>query len=167
MLGGSSFDRFATTSNHLSRSTIDVYAYMFGSISVEKSPAGLLGSQRQRHSMNVPVAPIVHVVRLNVLENEAVWRLGPNALEREETRSVGQTVTAWFSYRDVRELRLSFAPTSFDSARYQCDLQLKHGTIRLVSTHYVGVGDFEDRAESYGPLVRGLVTCVAAAKMLC
>src|SRR4051812_48662478 len=73
--GGSPFNRFATTSNHLSRSTIDVYAYTFGSISVEKSPAELVGSQRQRHSMNIPVAPILHVVRLNVLENEAVWRL--------------------------------------------------------------------------------------------
>jgi hypothetical protein len=113
---------------------------------------------------------VAHAVRENVFENTIVWRLGrlgPEALEREETAADGKTRIFRIPYAEIRELRLSFAPSRFDSFRYRCDLRVGRRTISFVSTHYAGVGDFENRAESYGSLVRGLVERVAAANPSC
>jgi hypothetical protein len=75
---------------------------------------------------------------------------------------------ARFAYGDVKELRLCFDPTRFDTARHRCDLRLFNGgKVTLFSTCYLGVADFEDRAASYVPLVRALVARVAAASASC
>ncbi len=118
--------------------------------------------------MNAPLDPITHHVRVSALENETIWRLGPDALEREEIIAGGIGATVRYPYADIRGLRLSFAPSRADGGRYRCDLQLKQGTLAaIVSTHYAGVGNFEDRSATYGPLVRGLVARVAAANPAC
>ena len=117
--------------------------------------------------MNAPADPITHRVRVSVLENETVWRFGPDALEREEMAG-GKTLAVRYPYADIRQMRLTFAPTRFDSSRYRCEIQLRNGTLAaIVSTHYAGIGDFEDRSATYGPLVRGLVGRVAAANPAC
>jgi hypothetical protein len=118
--------------------------------------------------MNAPLDPITYRVRVSALENETIWRLGPDALEREEIIAGGKGATVRYPYVDIRALRLSFAPTRFDGVRYRCDLQLRQGTLAaIVSTHYAGIANFEDRSATYGPLVRGLVARVAAANPAC
>jgi hypothetical protein len=104
--------------------------------------------------------PIVHKVRANAFEGEAIWRLGADALEREEAGKGPRTLP----YASISELRLSYAPSRIDSARYRCDVTMKDGAAEVIlSTHYAGIGDFESRAATYVPFVRALVARVAAA----
>jgi hypothetical protein len=44
--------------------------------------------------MNVTTAPISHAVRASILEDEAVWRLGPDALERARGADAAAEVAA-------------------------------------------------------------------------
>jgi hypothetical protein len=102
--------------------------------------------------------------RTSVLENEATWTLAPDALERAEAGAPTQRLP----YRDIVELRLVYDPTRFDTNRYRCDLTPVTGRrATLKSTHYVSVGNFEDRAASYSPFVRELVRRVGEAAPRC
>jgi hypothetical protein len=113
--------------------------------------------------MNEP-APPTYVARANVLEHEAIWRLAPDALELQGGPTAGPDVVMRFPYRDIAGLRLSYAPSRVDSARYRCDLTMRSGgKVAILSTHYAGFADFEDRAATYAPFVRALIAKVAAA----
>jgi hypothetical protein len=68
--------------------------------------------------MNIAFDPITHVVRANVFETAVTWTLGPDSLEREDRPGM----VARLPYAEIAELRLSFAPSRFDSARYRCDV---------------------------------------------
>src|SRR4051794_14750951 len=103
--------------------------------------------------MNHPSAPIVHIVRANILENTVTWRLGPVGLECEDSSSPDRCLP----YGEIGSLRISYRPSRFDSARYRCEVNpTAGGMLTILSTHYVGIGDFEDRAATYSPLVREL-----------
>jgi hypothetical protein len=113
--------------------------------------------------MNEPASP-TYVARANVLEHEAIWRLTSDALELQGGPTAGPDVVMRFPYRDIVGVRLSYAPSRVDSARYRCDLTMRSGrTIAMLSTHYAGIADFEDRAATYAPFVRTLIAKVAAA----
>ena len=101
--------------------------------------------------------------RLSALEREAVWRLTPDALERAEDGGGAQR----FAYRDAIEVRLSFAPTRFDTRRYRCDVRLPSAAATIASTSYAGLASFEDRAGAYTPFVRALVARIAQAAPAC
>jgi hypothetical protein len=113
--------------------------------------------------MNEPASP-TYVARANVLEHEAIWRLTSDALELQGGPTAGPDVVMRFPYRDIVGVRLSYAPSRVDSARYRCDLTMRSGgTIAMLSTHYAGIADFEDRAATYAPFVHTLIAKVAAA----
>jgi hypothetical protein len=113
--------------------------------------------------MNEPTPP-TFVARANVLEHEAIWRLTPDALELQGGPTAAPDVVMRFPYRDIVGVRLSYAPSRADSARYRCDLTMRSGgKIAILSTHYAGFADFEDRAATYAPFVRALIARVAAA----
>lgn len=102
--------------------------------------------------------------RASVLEDEATWTLAPDALERVAAGAPALRLP----YRDIAELRLVYDPTRFDTNRYRCDLTTVGGRrATLRSTHYVSLGDFEDRAASYSPFVRELVRRVGEAAPRC
>jgi hypothetical protein len=114
--------------------------------------------------MNPPDATPTYIARANALEYEAIWRLGADAIELQGGPTAGPDVTLRFPYRDVVGVRLSYAPSRADSARHRCDLRLRSGQrLTILSTHYAGIADFEDRAATYVPFVRALVGRVAAA----
>jgi hypothetical protein len=114
--------------------------------------------------MNDVVAPPTYVARANVLEYEAIWRLTPDALELQGGPASGPDVVMRLPYRDITGVRLSYAPSRADSARYRCDLTMHTGRrLAILSTHYAGLADFEDRGATYAPFVRALITRVAAA----
>ncbi len=119
--------------------------------------------------MTMALDPSTHTVRGTYFEREQVWRLEPDAITCEGGGSTRAPAgVARFPYADVVELRLSFAPTRFDSQRHRCELRLADGrAATIVSTHFRAVGDFEDRSASYVPLVRSLVARVAAANPAC
>jgi hypothetical protein len=114
--------------------------------------------------MNEISSPPSYVARANALEYEAIWRLQPDALELQGGPTAGPDVVLRLPYRDIVGVRLSYAPSRFDHARYRCDLRMRSGQqIAILSTHYAGIADFEDRAATYGPFVRALIARVAAA----
>jgi hypothetical protein len=118
--------------------------------------------------MDIASVPEPHVARAGMLEPEAIWRLAPDALELTGGGTAGPGATVRFPYAEIGEVRPSFAPTRSDAFRYRCDVQLKSGLgAAILSTHYLRVGDFENRAATYVPLVRGLVARVAAANPSC
>ena len=130
-----------------------------------------VGNPRLRYNiaaMDMLTDALTHRARTSILEQETVWRLTPDALEREQVLKDGKGLTVRYPYQDIREIRLSFAPSRFDRARYRCEFQLKNGTlVSILSTHYAGFASFEDRGASYAPLVRGLIERVAAANPAC
>ena len=104
-----------------------------------------------------------HAVRANALEYEGTWRLLPDALELQGGPAVAADAILTFPYRDIVELRLSYAPSRIDHRRYRCDIRMRSGQrLAVLSTHYAGIADFEDRSATYVPLVRGLIARVAA-----
>jgi hypothetical protein len=105
-----------------------------------------------------------HTVRAGVLEHEAVWRLEDDALVLQGGPAAAADSVLRFAYGDIVQLRLSFEPSRVDAARYRCDVRMRSGQqVAIMSTHYVGFADFENRAASYVPFVRALVVRVAPA----
>src|SRR5262245_48848051 len=142
--------------------------------------------------MNIAAQQIVHSARSDMFQREAAWRLGPDALEREGgepaeapwwarlLRFYAWLIIPWgvrriekggserFPYASIRELRLCFDPSRFDSKRYRCEIRLSdRRKASIYSTHFVGVTEFEDRGATYAPLVSGLVAQVANANPFC
>lgn len=102
---------------------------------------------------------VTHPVRRSVLERETTWRVDGEALERSVDGA-----TERFALKDVRGIRVAYDPTRADSARYRCDLDFGKRSLRIVSSHYRGFADFEDRGASYSRLVRALVAGAERAK---
>ena len=142
--------------------------------------------------MTVSVGPITHAARANIYQHEAVWRLTPDALEREGgerakapwwarlMRAYLLLLVPWgldriekggparFPYRAIKELRLTFEPVQPDDTRHKCEVKLTNGErTGIYSVHFSGMNSFEDRAATYVPLVHGLVARVAAANPDC
>ena len=141
--------------------------------------------------MNDTASALTHASRANIFQTEARWRLGADALVREggeranapwyahAARIFLRVIFPWggiriekggparFPYAGITELRLSFDPTRFDTNRHRCDIKRNDGRTTIWSTHYVSVGEFEDRAATYTSLVRALVARVAAANPDC
>ena len=142
--------------------------------------------------MHASIDAITHTARSDMFQRAATWRLGPQALEREggqpadapwwahlmrnglfilvpwAIRRLEPGGSARFPYASIVELRLCFDPTRFDKARHRCGVRLADGQkASFYSSHFVSVGDFEDRAATYGPLVRGLIARIAAANPGC
>jgi hypothetical protein len=113
--------------------------------------------------MGATISSPTHVVRANALEFEGTWRLLPDALELQGGPTASADAVACFPYRDMMELRLSYSPSRIDHNRYRSDIRMRSGRrVAVLSTHYAGIADFEDRSATYVPLVRGLVARVAA-----
>jgi len=138
------------------------------------------------------MSSLTHASRANVFQREATWCLTADALERRGGEPADAPWSAhalrfylrllwpWsgiridrggparFPYREIAEIRLLFDPTRFDAQRHRCDITPRSGTrVSLWSTHYVSVGEFEDRGASYRPFVRALVAHAAAASPAC
>jgi len=141
--------------------------------------------------MNDTASAPTHASRANIFQTEARWRLGADALMHEggepaeapwwarALRIFLRVIWPWtgikiepggaarFPYASITEVRLSFDPTRFDTRRYRCDVRSSDGAGTLWSTHFAGVGDFEERAATYTPFVRALVARVAAVNPNC
>lgn len=124
--------------------------------------------------MNEPVPP-PYVARARMLDDEAIWRLAPDALELRggpldlrDSPAAGPDRIMRFPYRDIVQVRLYYAPSEYNVVRYCCALRLRTRMhighdLEIQSTHCTGIGSFEDRAATYAPFVRALIARVAAA----
>lgn len=61
-------------------------------------------------------------------------------------------------YKDIRSIRLQFQPYfRYRNNNYCCEITTPNGTFQILSTHYVGFAEFEDRSETYTPFVKAFV----------
>jgi len=106
---------------------------------------------------------VAHSARRSVLEQEITWTVDGVALIRTE-----KGIAKSYALTDVRAIRIAYDPTRVDQARHWCDVTFNSGFVqRIVSTHYCGFADFEDRGKSYSALVRALVAAVANINPAC
>ena len=99
--------------------------------------------------------------RASVIEkSEAVWRTTPGALERV---SEGGAVVFRVPYANIRSVRLAFAPGRFQTGRFLMELTGARSQLTLTNLHFKGFADFEDRSDTFFPLIREVVRGVAAA----
>lgn len=102
-------------------------------------------------------------VRTSVLDEETLWRVTDFALER-----VRKGVTQSIPLSSIQDIRIACDPTSADDARHWCKIRLATGdTLMVVSTHFRGFGDFEDRSATYTPFVRALIAGATRHNPLC
>jgi len=102
---------------------------------------------------------IAYAKRENVLEkDERRWVVETGGLRQSWPRNRDQLLP----WRDVREIRLTFAPTRFKPWRYKLTLRGPDGARVIDNAHFAGVGNFEDRSDSFRPFVLACVERVAA-----
>lgn len=107
---------------------------------------------------------LTHVARRSALEKETCWRLLPEGLE--ESRP--DRTTRFCRYADIVFVRLQHAPSRVDQNRFVCDLRTRDGgRFILVSSHYVGFAQFEDRGATYAVVVRELLARVGRENPSC
>jgi len=118
--------------------------------------------------MTTAAAPITYGLRANATEHEAIWTLEPDALTLTGGGALTAETVLRFPYRNVAEVQLSFAPTRADRGRYRCRVRMRSGqSVEIISTHYAGIMNFEDRSATYTPFVRELVARIAAVNPDC
>lgn len=93
-------------------------------------------------------------------KGESLWRAWPDRLEQLSPE--GDLVLT-VPYRNVRRVRLAFAPGRFQQTRYLMELSGQRSRLVLTNISFQGFGQFEDRSETFFPLVRQVVAGVEAA----
>jgi len=91
---------------------------------------------------------------------EVVWRAFTDRLEQYGPDGVLRMTVP---YRNVQAVRLAFAPGRFQTSRFLLELQGTRSELVLSNMHFAGIGNFEDRSETFLPLVRTVVAGIAAA----
>lgn len=88
------------------------------------------------------------------------WTVGAQSLVWEQPS--GETLT--LLWRDMTDMRITFAPTRWKPWRRLLELRARHGR-RLVidNSHYRGLGDFEDRSATFRLFVLDCIDQVARA----
>jgi len=95
--------------------------------------------------------------RTSILEPALEYRAEADALVIASP--TGERRLPW---RDVREIRLTFAPTEQKVDRYVLALRFAGaGKVQIDNMHWRGVADFENRSESYRPFALAVAERVA------
>ncbi len=82
--------------------------------------------------------------------NRLIWLVGD------------KTKPEQIALKDIIELKLKYAPSRYQLARCSARLVKREGgSIDILSSHYAGFADFEDRTETYEPFIRALGSALA------
>ena len=92
-------------------------------------------------------------------KTEVLWRAQADRLEQVAPDG---TVVTTVPYRHVQRLRLAFAPGRFQTERFLMELRGASSRLVITNMHFVRIGQFENRAETFFPLVRQVVAGVHA-----
>ena len=104
------------------------------------------------------MAELQHAVRIHLFARECVYRLGAEALHWRGGDAEGQA-----AYGEIVKVWL-MRYTGGGGETGQCVVTFKSGkSVKVRSHHYVSLGQFESRAETYVPFVRALCARVASA----
>lgn len=104
-----------------------------------------------------------HTFRKSAFEKPCKWSTNEHGLIR--TDALGKLE---MSYKDIHSIRLQFQPYfRYRSNNYCCEITTSFGVFQILSTHYVGFAEFEDRADSYTPFVLAFVKNLKASNPYC
>lgn len=101
---------------------------------------------------------VVYHRRANAFEGVSEYRVEPDAL----VVSGGGRPERRLPWREVRRVRLSFAPTRLKPRRYVVALRFAAGELQLDNMHWAGVADFKDSSKSYRAFVLAAVERIVA-----
>lgn len=102
-----------------------------------------------------PPLTVEHRCRASVVEKETRWAIQGNLL----VKSVEGMPDYQIPLESLREIRLQFAPTRYQTKRYVCHLHDSRGKCAAFqSGHYVGFANFADRGDSFRKLVLTLIS---------
>lgn len=101
-----------------------------------------------------------HSVRRSAFEKaETSWRIEDDVLVTRDHK--GQEFRD--RWADVTAIRIADTPTQYQTWRAILMLTFKNGVKRVIlNSHFKGMGDFENRAATYAPLVREALRKVQA-----
>lgn len=91
---------------------------------------------------------------------EYLWRAFDDHLE--QIAPDGRLVST-VPYRNVRKVRVAFAPGRMQQTRYLMELSGQGSRLVLTNMHFVGFAQFEDRFSTFAPLMRKVIEGVSRA----
>jgi hypothetical protein len=92
-----------------------------------------------------------YTVRRHGFEKERQWRITDQGLSATSP----ELLAPWNA---IHEIRLTYAPTQYDRNRYECEVGHAKGRARINSMNFDGFASLSDRAASYRPFVRALIS---------
>lgn len=93
-------------------------------------------------------------------KGETVWRAFPDRLEYHGADGALRGVVP---FDRVTRVRLAFAPGRLQQKRFLMELSGTRSQFNLSNMHFKGIAQFEDRTDTFFPLVRAVVAGVHAA----
>lgn len=93
-------------------------------------------------------------------KGETVWRVFPDRLEYHDADGALRGVVP---FDRVTRVRLAFAPGRLQQKRFLMELSGTRSQFNLSNMHFKGIAQFEDRTDTFFPLVRAVVAGVHAA----
>jgi hypothetical protein len=93
-------------------------------------------------------------------KSEVLWRAYPDRLEQVGPDGGAQAIVP---FRNVRKVRVAFAPGRLQTQRFLMELTGASSRLVLTNMHFQGIGQFENRSDSFFPLVRHVVNGVRTA----
>lgn len=93
-------------------------------------------------------------------KGETLWRAHPDRLEQVAPDG---TLVMTVPYQNIRQVRLAFAPSRYQQARFLIEMKGARSRLTISNMHFAGIGQFEDRTDTFFPLVRSVVHGVGAA----
>ena len=101
---------------------------------------------------------LTHTVRKSLFHADWIFELRKDALYWRYGRWENKV-----PYTEIDSMNLT-TWASFAGDRYQCTVHRRRGRkVKITSHHYVGLGDFEDRSDTYAPFISELCRRVASA----
>ncbi len=110
-----------------------------------------------------PPLDLVYSFRPSLIEKERRWVLLSDTLAWSAEEFHDMTLLS-----DIAEIRLEYSPTRYVARMYRCHIRTRSGKAwQLKNHHFAGVGQFEDRSETYRDLIENLIARVASQQPQC
>lgn len=113
----------------------------------------------------ISFSSLKYVTKNNILTDETTWLLNVDGISLHSSKN---EVIASFSFKDIAQIHLQYAPTRYVDNRYTCKLVLEDGRTFWFSNHYFnGVLNFVEHSKEYSAFVRQLALNSAANNSNC
>lgn len=94
-----------------------------------------------------------YTFKKSLFEKERTYELAEDGLTISED---GQMIR-FIPFADVRSVRLYYKPGRYNNFNYVCEIDYKGGAHLISSSHYVSLGNFENRNRFYSPFIQTFI----------